>query len=679
MAIHVVEKNLPGITPKRLAFAQCLAIAIVLTVVATGHAASAQPILYGARHDPEQVNNFVQFRGPSTLYTLDPMARSARAVGPIGFDDVTSMDFHPLSGVLYAAARLPGSGSGASRVLITIDLETGAGTEVTLLGTASPNVNIAFRPDGELVVGQGSFAASRDISPDGVSYSGDVEAGFGSSNPATGERTEALLCRGISEAFSCMELGLESGEVVSSLSLHPESGAVYGLADLRYVRGADGWITETFVRYLHQTLVTIHPPSGVLRGDWQLSGFGGLAWSQGTEVTANTQPGSGVMVTVSPATVTFTNVQSAGDTTVSMSTEGTPPPSGFQLGNPPAYYDVATTAAYTGRVTVCITYDESAFQDESLLQLNHFEPPVWVNRTVSLDTDSNVICAQTDSLSPFAIFEPADTTPPLIAGSPAPFANDRGWNNSAVNVRWSVTDAESGIAGSTGCESVTLTSETEGTTITCTATNGAGLTAIESVTIRIDRTPPLVNALAPWYGAEYLLDQELDISYECVDALSGLASCAGLLPSGAPLPTGVAGPANFAIAAADIAGNTAAASIGYAVRYGFTGFLPPLENLPAINVMNAGRTIPVKWRLTNAQGAVISDTESFVSLSSLPIDCDASSTAIPPEAATGKLQYDPQDSHFTFTWKTDSRWTGCRLFQVDLADGTSHVAKAQMK
>ena len=53
-------------------------------------------------------------------------------------------------------------------------------------------------------------------------------------------------------------------------------------------------------------------------------------------------------VSVSPVgpavTITFSNVTAAGDTTVATSNSGPALPSGFSLGNPPVYYDIATTA-----------------------------------------------------------------------------------------------------------------------------------------------------------------------------------------------------------------------------------------------------------------------------------------------------------------------------------------------
>jgi hypothetical protein len=87
------------------------------------------------------------------------------------------------------------------------------------------------------------------------------------------------------------------------------------------------------------------------------------------------------------------------------SSTGPPPSSGFALGQPPVYYDLTTTALFSGPVSVCINYSGVRFKNEATLKLQHFEGGRWVDRTVSLDTRSDIICARVISLSPFAVFE----------------------------------------------------------------------------------------------------------------------------------------------------------------------------------------------------------------------------------------------------------------------------------
>src|SRR5205823_2811805 len=56
-------------------------------------------------------------------------------------------------------------------------------------------------------------------------------------------------------------------------------------------------------------------------------------------------------------------------------------------------------------------------------------------------------------------------------------------------------------------------------------------------------------------------------------------------------------------------------SITVNLHYNFGGFLQPIDT-GMVNSANAGQTIPVKWRLTDASGVPISDPSSFVSVTS---------------------------------------------------------------
>jgi hypothetical protein len=109
-----------------------------------------------------------------------------------------------------------------------------------------------------------------------------------------------------------------------------------------------------------------------------------------------------------PVTVTFSSVTQAGSTTLTTSGSGPAPPAGFAVGNPPIYYDLSTTAQFSGNVTVCINYAGVTFASGSP-RLFHYENGVWVDRTVSVDTTNQIVCGTVTSLSPFALFEPTAT------------------------------------------------------------------------------------------------------------------------------------------------------------------------------------------------------------------------------------------------------------------------------
>ncbi|MGI5157317.1 PxKF domain-containing protein [Microbispora sp. CA-102843] len=111
----------------------------------------------------------------------------------------------------------------------------------------------------------------------------------------------------------------------------------------------------------------------------------------------------------------------------------------------------------------------------------------------------------------------------------------------------------------------------------------------------------------------------------------------------------------------------------------FTGFFQPVNNLPIVNTVNAGRAIPVKFSLGGGQGLDILATGSP---SSERTACDGSTTD-PIEtttASTSGLTYDAGSGQYTYVWKTDKAWAGtCRTLHLRLSDGTDHTAKFQFK
>jgi sugar lactone lactonase YvrE len=146
----------------------------------------------------------------------------------------------------------------------------------------------------------------------------------------------------------------------------------------------------------------------------------------------NTPPGSKVsyqtLVTLpngSEATVslTFGAVLSGGNTTVTTSSAGPPSPNGFKLGQPPVYYNITTTAEFTGLVEVCLHWVEGQFKNEANLRLLHYTGTSWEDVTTSVDGAGNTICGLTTNLSPFAIAETAydfaGFAPPLLADGSA--------------------------------------------------------------------------------------------------------------------------------------------------------------------------------------------------------------------------------------------------------------------
>ena len=104
----------------------------------------------------------------------------------------------------------------------------------------------------------------------------------------------------------------------------------------------------------------------------------------------------------------------------------------------------------------------------------------------------------------------------------------------------------------------------------------------------------------------------------------------------------------------------------FLVAYRFEGFFSPVEN-DALNSAKAGQSIPVKWRLTDANGVPVADPASFVGLYSSQQLCDSGlpTDAVEEDAAgSSGLQYNG-DGYWQFNWKTPKTYAAtCRSMYV---------------
>ncbi len=122
-----------------------------------------------------------------------------------------------------------------------------------------------------------------------------------------------------------------------------------------------------------------------------------------------TAPGA-VLVSLpgTPVSVAFDNIDAAGHTILTMSDSGPNPPAGLQLGNPGTYFDLSTTASFSGGIDVSIDYSALTFTvSPEELRLLHYEGDRWQDCTTSVDEINQVIRGRVYSLSPFGIFEPS--------------------------------------------------------------------------------------------------------------------------------------------------------------------------------------------------------------------------------------------------------------------------------
>ena len=123
-------------------------------------------------------------------------------------------------------------------------------------------------------------------------------------------------------------------------------------------------------------------------------------------------PDSGVQIT-------FQDITDGGTTEIVVSDTGIDPPSGLNVSG--QYYDISTTAEFTGILHLLIPYNETTVGDETILVLMHYnevtgeweEVPPCSEHGISVDTINNVIHGEVTGLSLFAIF--SDVGPPGVS------------------------------------------------------------------------------------------------------------------------------------------------------------------------------------------------------------------------------------------------------------------------
>jgi len=220
----------------------------------------------------------------------------------------------------------------------------------------------------------------------------------------------------------------------------------------------------------------------------------------------NVPIGQNVTVTLPGIEVTFSSVTSAGFITTSTSTHpsGGLPPSQYRfLGN---YYELTTTASYTGLITVKFTYnDVDVHGQEANLKLFHWNGSIWQNITTSVDTVNNVISGETTTLSPFTIGDLFNSPPTVDAGGPYQVseggsmqltANGSDPENEILSYAWDLDNNGSFESSGRTFNFSALGLDGPSTkTIAVQVTDVGGLTASNQTTIEVINIAPTIEVI----------------------------------------------------------------------------------------------------------------------------------------------------------------------------------------
>jgi hypothetical protein len=199
-----------------------------------------------------------------------------------------------------------------------------------------------------------------------------------------------------------------------------------------------------------------------------------------------------------------------------------------------------------------------------------------------------------------------DDTPPVVGYTVDGTTGTNGWYRGSpgrnyIVVHWTVTDPQSPIISTTGCEpAIQVNGPSTGTTLTCSATSDGGTTAVTTKSLKIDATPPDTTAApsrapngAGWYRTP------VSISWSGTDATSGIASCRTPLTYGGPDTIGTAQSGSCT----DNAGNSSSDAV--VVRYDSTPPATTAASLPAPNANGWLKSpVSVTWSGSDATSGI---------------------------------------------------------------------------
>ncbi|MGC2890035.1 MAG: HYR domain-containing protein [Candidatus Acidiferrum sp.] len=352
----------------------------------------------------------------------------------------------------------------------------------------------------------------------------------------------------------------------------------------------------------------------------------------------NTTPGNNQTVSLrntssstNPATVTFSDVTGAGQTGVTSSNTGAAPPAQFSVGTPPVFYDIATTASYSGDITVCFSYAGVMFQGQPALF--HFVNGAWVNVTTSVDPTTQTICGTVTSLSPFAVFSSGADQPPTAQAGANQVVEATSSAGAGVTLSGVGSDPDNDpltftwsegavILGNAAQISTTLPIGLHN--ITLTTDDGRGGTGASNVFITIqDTTPPALTLPS---------NQTLEATGPTGAVANFTASATDIVDGTRPVVCAPASGSTFAIgtttascSSSDTHGNSSSGSFTIVVR----DTTPPILSAPTNRTLTA----------TSSSGAVAVFAASATDIvdGAVPVICTpASGSAFPIGTTTVK-------------------------------------------
>jgi hypothetical protein len=270
-----------------------------------------------------------------------------------------------------------------------------------------------------------------------------------------------------------------------------------------------------------------------------------------------------------------------------------------------------------------------------------------------------------------------DNTPPTVNCK-----NATVYLNASGNASITETDVVASTSDNCGPPTITLSksaftcADKGANTVHVTADDGHGNTAGCDATVTVvDDTPPVITQCATDKNIQAICPTLVPNLTGEVTATDNCGPVTVTQTPAAGTQVGV-GDTVVTLHVKDASNNESTCTATLHVTYNFTGFFPPVDNIPTLNRVKAGQAIPIKFSLGCNQGLNIFASGFPISgtiqcNNQDPID-DVEQTV---NAGGSSLQYDPVANQYIYVWKTDKSWAGsCRQLTLKLADGTYQYA-----
>ena len=214
-------------------------------------------------------------------------------------------------------------------------------------------------------------------------------------------------------------------------------------------------------------------------------------------------------------------------------------------------------------------------------------------------------------------------------------------------------------------------------------TDGGGLSATATLNVEVvnETTAPVINDGKPLPNMTvYLPANSTDTSMPVMFDLPVAADNCSAEPSVSASPESGSifniGTTTVTVIATDELDNTASAMFTITVLFNFGGFHSPIETFPALNIANAGSSIPIKFSLSGDKGMNIL-APGYPASSAVPCDEAEPGSTIEETITPGSgLTYDAATDQYSYVWKTEKSWRRtCRILILKLADGSEHYAR----